>query len=119
MLYLFPPRKKAQVGGPLSPLLINLVVNVFTRLLIKAARKGHIVGLMDSLYPEGVISLQYAGDMMLFLKHDYHYDCHLKWLLICFGELSGMKIKYNKSYLVPINLGRMKLTSMLEYSTVS
>jgi hypothetical protein len=88
----------------LSPLLFNLVVDVFTRLLIKAVRKGYIADLMDSLYPEGVISLQYADDTLLFLKHDYQDACHLKWLLVCFEQLSGMKINYNKSDMVPINL---------------
>jgi hypothetical protein len=88
----------------LSSLLFNLVVDVFTRLLIKAVRKGYIADLMDSLYPEGVISLQYADDTLLFLKHDYQDACHLKWLLVCFEQLSGMKINYNKSDMMPINL---------------
>jgi hypothetical protein len=80
----FQSGKGLRQGDPLSPLLFNLVVDVFTRLLIKAVRKGYIAGLMDSLYPEGVISLQYADDTLMFLKHDYQYACHLKWLLGCF-----------------------------------
>jgi hypothetical protein len=100
----FQSRKGLRQGDPLSPLLFNLVVDVFTRLLIKAARKGYIAGLMDSLYPEGVISLQYVDDTLLFLKHDYQDACHLKWLLVCFEQLSGVKINYNKSDMVPINL---------------
>jgi hypothetical protein len=76
----FQPGKGLRQEDHLSPLLFNLVVDVFTRLLIKAARRGHIVGLMDSLYPKGVISLQYAYDTVLFLKHDYYYACHLKWI---------------------------------------
>jgi hypothetical protein len=100
----FHPGKGLMQGDPLSPLLFNLVLDVFTRLLIKVARKGNVVGLMDSLYPEGVISLQYVDDTVLFLKHDYDYACHLKWLLVCFEQLYGMKINYNKSDLVPVNL---------------
>jgi hypothetical protein len=45
----FYPGKGLKQGDPLSPLLFNLVVDVFTGLLIKAARKEYIVGLMDSL----------------------------------------------------------------------
>jgi hypothetical protein len=100
----FHPGKGLKQGDPLSPLLFNLVVDVFTRLLIKAARKEYIVGLMDSLYPEGIISLQYADDTLLFLKHDYQVAWHLTWLLVCFEKRSGMKINYNKNDLVPINL---------------
>jgi hypothetical protein len=30
--------------------------------------------------------------------------CHLKWLMICFEQISGMKINYHKSNLTPVNL---------------
>jgi hypothetical protein len=42
---------------PLYPLLFNLVVDIFTRILIKAATKGYIHGLMQYACPEGVINL--------------------------------------------------------------
>jgi hypothetical protein len=67
----FKHGKGLRHGDPLPPLLFNLVINVFTRMLIKASRKGYITGLMSSLYPEGVLSLQYAYDTLLFLEHDY------------------------------------------------
>jgi hypothetical protein len=44
-------------GDPLSPLLFNLVVDVFTRMLIKAASHNLIRGLCPNLIPRGVISL--------------------------------------------------------------
>jgi hypothetical protein len=66
----FKPSKGLTSGDPLSPLLFNLVVDVFTRLLTKAAGKGYITGLMTRLYPKGVISLQYADDTLLFLNSD-------------------------------------------------
>jgi hypothetical protein len=43
--------------GPLSPLLFNLVVDVFSRMLSKAASNRYVVGFMCSSYPKGVISL--------------------------------------------------------------
>jgi hypothetical protein len=46
------------------------VVDVFTRLLSKAAGKGYITGLMTRLYPEGFINLQYVDDTLLFLNSD-------------------------------------------------
>jgi hypothetical protein len=73
-------------------------------MLVKAACKGHITGLLGSLYLEGVISLQYADDSLLFLEHNYKVVGHLKWLLVCFEKLSGMKINYHNSDLTPINL---------------
>jgi hypothetical protein len=100
----FRPGKGLRKGNPLSPLLFNLVADVFTRLLSKAAGKGYIRGLMNSLYPEGVISLQYADNTLIFLDHDKQGACHLKWIMACFEHLSGMKINYQKSDMTPINL---------------
>jgi hypothetical protein len=73
---------------------------------------------MQSVCPEGITSLQYADDILLFLKHDYMSACHLKWLLMCFEQLSGMKINYNKSDMVHVNL-RMKSKAMLGYFVAS
>jgi hypothetical protein len=54
----FKPGKGLRQGDPLSPLLFNLVIDVFSRMLVKAAMRGYISGFMNSQSPEGVISLQ-------------------------------------------------------------
>jgi hypothetical protein len=41
---------------------------------------------------------------LLFLSHSYIDACHLKWLMVCFEQISGMKINYHKSDMTPINL---------------
>jgi hypothetical protein len=102
--YYFSPGKGLREGDPLSPVLFNLVVDIFTRMLIKAIAKGYIHGFMQSVCPEGVISLQYADDALLFLRHNIKDSCHLKWLMMCFEHLSSMKINYSKSDMVPVNL---------------
>jgi hypothetical protein len=96
--------KGLRQGDPMSPLLFSLVIDVFTRMLIKASRKGYITGLMSSIYPEGVLSLQYADNTLLFLEYDYMSACHLKWVMVCFEKLYGMKINYSKSDMTTINL---------------
>jgi hypothetical protein len=78
----FKAGRDLRQGDPLSPLMFNLVMDVFTRILNKAAGKGYIVGFMDSLNPEDITNLQYAGDTLLFLKHGYLESCHLKWPMI-------------------------------------
>jgi hypothetical protein len=98
--------KGLRQGDPLSPLLFNLVIDVFTRMIIKASSKCYITGLLSTLYPEGIVSLQYADDTLLFLDHDYKAVCHLKWLMVCFEKLSRVKINYSKSDLTPINLSK-------------
>jgi hypothetical protein len=66
--------------------------------------RGYIRGFMTSLYPEGVISLQYADNTLIFLKHDYSSACYLKWVMLCFEQISRMKINYHKSDLTPVVL---------------
>jgi hypothetical protein len=41
----------------MSHLLFNPVVDVFTRMLIKAAREDHISGFMNLVHSEGIPSL--------------------------------------------------------------
>jgi hypothetical protein len=92
--------------GKMTPahLLFNLVIDVFTRMLMKASSKGYLTGLLSSMCPDGILSLQYVDDTLLFLKPYYQAACHLKWLMVCFEKLSGMKINYSKSDLTAINL---------------
>jgi hypothetical protein len=52
--FYFKHGKGLRQGDPLSPLLFNLVVDVFTRMLSKVANKGYITGLLSSLHPGGV-----------------------------------------------------------------
>ena len=40
-------------GGPLSPLLFNLVADALSNMLDKAVAKGHLVGTLDWLIPGG------------------------------------------------------------------
>jgi hypothetical protein len=109
----FESGKGLRQGDPPSPLLFNLVEDVFSRMLVKAAANGHITGLLGALYPEGIVSLQYADDTLLFLEHNYIAASHLKWLLMCLEKLSGMNINYHKSDVTPINLNEKESQNYL------
>ena len=100
----FKTGKGLRQGDPLSPLLFNLVADVFTRMLIKAASQDLISGLLTDIFPGGIISLQYADDTLLFLQKDLCKAKHFKWLLACFEQLSGMKINFDKSNLMVVGL---------------
>ena len=75
-------------GIPCPPLLFNLAIDVFTRILNKAAKKGLIEGLLTNVFEGGIISLQYADDTLLFLKNDVTKAAHFMWLLAWFENLS-------------------------------
>lgn len=96
--------KGLRQGDPLSPLLFNLVVDVFTKMLSKAAQNNLVSGLLANLRPRGIISLQYADDTLIFLENNFEKAQNLKWILSLFEQLSGMRINFDKSDLVPVNL---------------
>jgi hypothetical protein len=101
----FKASRGLKQGDPCSPILFNLVADVFTKMLSKAASTGLIRGLLPQVVPSGVISLQYADDTILFLENNERMARNLKWLFSCFEQMSGMKINYHKSDLMTINIG--------------
>jgi hypothetical protein len=84
-------------------MLFNLVVNILSRMLQKAAGERLIKGLGEGLVEEGVTSLQYVDDTFLFVDKEEESARNLKWILTCFEMMYGMRINYNKSEIVPIN----------------
>jgi len=51
------PGKGLRQGDPLSSLLFNLVAEVFSRMLMKAARRGLITGRLPQVIEGGIMSL--------------------------------------------------------------
>jgi hypothetical protein len=52
----------------------------------------------------GMISLQYADDTLLFLEDDIEKANNLKWLLLCYERMTGMRIKFDTSDLLTIGV---------------
>jgi hypothetical protein len=77
-------------------------------MLIKVANANLIKGLYSNLYPRGVICLQYAYDTILFSASSPVYTTNLKWVLTCFEQVSGMRINYKKSEIIPLGLDETK-----------
>jgi hypothetical protein len=71
---------------------------------MKAARQNLISGLLPQVMGGGVVNLQYADDILLFLEDNIEKTQTLRWLLVCFEQMSGMKINYDKSDLLTIGL---------------
>jgi len=49
------------------------------------------------LIEDGLLILQYADDLMLFLDHDIEQAMNMKLLLCTFEQLSGLKINFHNS----------------------
>jgi retron-type reverse transcriptase len=63
----FQTGKGLRQGGPLFPILFNLVVDILSRMLYKTVEAGLIKCLGNDLIQGGVISMQYANDTILFV----------------------------------------------------
>jgi hypothetical protein len=83
----FKTGKGLRQGDPLSPLLFNLVVDVLTNMLDRAAKRNLVGGLLEQFRPRGVLTLQYADDTLLFSSCDMLAVKNLKCLLMLFESL--------------------------------
>ena len=52
--------------------------------------------------------LQYADDTLIFMQRDVTQLNHLKDLLSEFAESTGLKVNFDKSFMVPINVTEEK-----------
>lgn len=59
---------------------------------------------MEEFREDGIISLQYADDTILFSRIEEGYTKNLKGILMWFEQLSGMRINFHKSELIPMNV---------------
>jgi hypothetical protein len=62
-----------------------------------------------------VISLQYVDDTLLFLEDDLENADNLKWLLLCYEQMTGMRINFDKSDLLTLGMEKNRAN---EYSKV-
>jgi len=105
----FSPGKGLRQGDPISPLLFNLVVDALNRMLEKAARGGLINGLLTDFTPNWIIFLQYANDTILFSDCEVSHLRNLKSCLCLFEHISGIRINFHKSEVIPMNLDQAQI----------
>ena len=56
--------------------------------------------------------MQYADDTLLILPYEAKQLFTLKGLLRCFSDSTGLNVNFNKSYLLPINVSKAKLSHL-------
>ena len=66
-------------------------------MLDAAKRTGHIQGVVPHLIPGGVSHLQYADDTIIMIQQDDLAIANLKFMLLCFESMSGLRINFHKS----------------------
>ena len=90
-------------GDPLSPFLLTTVVDVLSRLVVRAEERGLIEGLGVGRNRTRVSHLQFADDTVFFSRASLEELLSLKLILLVFGLLFGLRMNLNKSTLSGIN----------------
>lgn len=93
----FRNSRGARQGDPISPLLFNLVVDTLAVILEGAKTARHIRGVFPEVRQGGITHLQYADATLILIKNDPVSLINLKFLLMCFESMSGLKINFDKS----------------------
>ena len=102
----FQTRKGLRQGDPLSPILLNIVVDMLSILIARAKDDGQIEGVIPHLIQNGLSILQYMEDTVLFLSHNLPKATNMKLLLSLFEQLSGLKINFHKSEIFCFGKGK-------------
>nr|CAD1831264.1 unnamed protein product [Ananas comosus var. bracteatus] len=98
----FSCKRGLRQGDPLSPLLFILCVDVLFRML-QLAVNSHLLPAIG-IGEAKIHTLQFADDILIFFDGSSRSAAVIKVILDAFSSSSGLKINFNKSSLIPINL---------------
>jgi len=100
----FHCKREVRQGDPLSPLLFVLVAD-FLQTILNSARSDHLLSLPVTLSEdEDFPILQYADDTLIFLNGDLNELNSLKDILSTFADSTGLRVNFDKSLMIPINV---------------
>jgi hypothetical protein len=84
-------------GEPFSPLLFNIAADGLACLIRKVQEMGLIEGLIPHIIERGCAMLQCADDTIIVLQNNLERATNLKFILILFEQMSGLKLDFQKS----------------------
>lgn len=116
----FPHKRGLRQGDPLSPMLFNIAVDVFQR-MVKMANETLDSSLSNKL-ADPIFALQYADDTAIIASADISTLITFKLILRLFTSISGLQVNFAKSSFIPINTqedDRNWITVVLGFSRTS
>jgi hypothetical protein len=84
------------------------MADVLSVILSRANSAGHISGVLPHLIPGGITHLQYDDDTLIMIQDDDTQIANLKFLLMCFEDMSGLKTNYLKSEVLVMGSSRAR-----------
>lgn len=102
-------QKRSKTGDPLSPLLFVLDADLLQSIVNRAKDQGLLKLPIPLRYTNDFLVIQYADDTLLVMEACSTQLWALKALLHTFGESTGLRVNYAKSFMVPINTSQEKL----------
>ena len=100
-------------GDPLSPLLFVIAVDLLWISLNKAMWQWLISPPLNFNTALDFPIVQYADDTLVMMQADTRQLFYLKALLNTFADATGLKVNYNKSNLIPINMSEERAAIMI------
>ncbi|XP_058203040.1 uncharacterized protein LOC131317509 [Rhododendron vialii] len=110
----FQTQKGLRQGDPLSPFLFNVVAEGLNILLERAREKNIIKGVKLGSNGVTISHLQFADDTILFCNNDLEEMGNIKRILRCFQLMSGLKIKYSKSFVCGVKIQREDVQALAQ-----
>jgi hypothetical protein len=102
-------RRGVRQGDPLSPLLFVLAAD-FLQAMINRAKDMNLMKLPIPLQSSSdFLVIQYADDTLVIMEGDPRQLIFLKTLLQNFSGSTGLKVNYNKTMMLPINISEDRL----------
>lgn len=75
----------------MSPMLFNIVVDMFEILIARAKEDGQVDGLIPHLVDGGISILQYADNTIIFMEHDLEKMFNMKLVFLHLWAIVGIE----------------------------
>ena len=104
--------RELRQGDPLSPFLFTIIVDVLSRLMLRAVESGLLEGFGVGRSGTTISHLQFTDATIFFSRVSLKELETRKIILVVFGHIYGLKVNLEKSTLFGINVDLDQLDRM-------